>query len=53
VRVLAPDCVPLFLTDGFKEYTTALLAHFGQWVQLPRRQAIGPRRVKIFALAFL
>jgi len=42
VRVLAPDCVPLFLTDGFKEYTTALLAHCGQWVQLPRRQAIGP-----------
>src|SRR5712664_2229522 len=42
VQVLAPDCVPLFLTDGFKEYTTALLAHFGQWVQLPRRQAQGP-----------
>ena len=29
VQVLAPDCVPLFLTDGFKEYTTALLAHYG------------------------
>jgi IS1 family transposase len=42
VQVLAPDCVPLFLTDGFKEYTTALLTHFGQWVQFPRRQAIGP-----------
>jgi IS1 family transposase len=24
VQVLAPGCVPLFLTDGFKEYTTAL-----------------------------
>jgi len=24
--VLAPGCVPLFLTDGFQEYTTALLA---------------------------
>jgi hypothetical protein len=24
VQVVAPDCVPLFLTDGFKEYTTAL-----------------------------
>ena len=23
VQVLAPGCVPLFLTDGFKEYTTA------------------------------
>ena len=42
VQVLAPGCVPLFLTDGFKEYATALLAHFGHWVQLPRRQATGP-----------
>jgi IS1 family transposase len=42
VQVLAPGCVPLFLTDGFKEYTTALLAHFGHWVQPPRRQAAGP-----------
>jgi len=39
---LAPDCVPLFLTDGFREYTTALLTHFGQWVQPSRRQAQGP-----------
>jgi len=42
VQVLAPDCVPLYLTNGFKEYTTALLAHFGHWVQHPRRQARGP-----------
>jgi IS1 family transposase len=42
VQVLAPGCVPLFLTDGFKEYTTALLAHYGQWIQPPRRQAQGP-----------
>jgi IS1 family transposase/transposase-like protein len=42
VEVLAPSCVPLFLTDGFKEYTTALLTHCGQWVQPPRRQATGP-----------
>jgi len=42
VQVLAPDWVPLFVTDGFKEYATALLAHFGQWVHLPRRQAPGP-----------
>ena len=41
-QVLAPDCVPLFLTDGFREYMTALLTHYGQWVQPPRRQAIGP-----------
>ena len=42
VQVLAPGCVPLFLTDGLKEYATALLAHFGQWVQPPRRQTTGP-----------
>ena len=42
VQVRAPDCVPLCLTDGVKEYARALLAHFGQWVQLPRRQAPGP-----------
>ena len=32
VQVLAPDCAPLFLTDGFREYMTALLTHYGQWV---------------------
>jgi transposase-like protein/IS1 family transposase len=42
VQVLAPDCVPLFLTDGFKEYLTALLTHFGQWMQPPRGPAKGP-----------
>ncbi len=42
VQVLAPGCVPLFLTDGLKEYATALLTHFGYWVQPPRRQATGP-----------
>jgi len=41
-QVVAPDCVPLFLTDGFREYLTALLTHYGQWVQPPRRQATGP-----------
>jgi IS1 family transposase len=41
-QVLAPGCVPLFLTDGFKEYMPALLTHFGQWVQLPRRRVQGP-----------
>jgi transposase-like protein len=29
VQVLAPDCAPLFLTDGFTEYMTALLTHYG------------------------
>jgi IS1 family transposase len=41
-RVLAPGCVPLFLTDGFKEYGTAILAHFGHWIQPERQQAKGP-----------
>src|SRR3989475_8695245 len=41
-QVLAPDCVPLFLTDGFREYMTALLSHYGYWVQPPRRQDKGP-----------
>jgi IS1 family transposase len=42
VQVLAPGCIPLFLTDGFKEYTTALLTHYGQWSQPVRRHATGP-----------
>jgi len=41
-QVLAPDCAPRFLTDGFKESLTALLSHYGHWVQSPRRQAQGP-----------
>ena len=40
--MLAPDCAPLFLTDGFRAYITALLTHYGHWVQLPRRQDKGP-----------
>jgi hypothetical protein len=41
-QVVAPGCVPLFLTDGLKDYGTALLSHFGSWGQPPRRQAKGP-----------
>jgi IS1 family transposase len=40
--VLAPGCVPLFVTDGLKDYATALLTHFGQWMQPQRRQDKGP-----------
>ena len=43
VEVLAPGCVPLFVTDGFKEYGMAILAHFGHWMQPERRQAKGPQ----------
>jgi IS1 family transposase len=42
VQVLAPDCIPLFLTDGHKDYFPALLSHFGHWVHAARRHAQGP-----------
>jgi len=42
-EVLAPGCAPLFLTDGLKDYATALLTHFGQWMQPERRQERGPK----------
>jgi hypothetical protein len=41
-QVLAPGCVPLCLTDGLKDYTTALLTHFGPWRQPARRRDKGP-----------
>jgi hypothetical protein len=41
-QVLASGCVPLFLTDGLKDDATALLSHFGQWMQPERRQDKGP-----------
>jgi hypothetical protein len=42
--MLAPGCVPLFLSDGYPHYLTAIVAHFGHWVQSPRHQASGPAR---------
>ena len=42
-RVLAPGCVPLFLTDGLKDYAIAILSHFGHWIHPERRQDKGPR----------
>jgi hypothetical protein len=42
VQCLAPGCVPLCLTDGLKDYGTAFLAHFGQWVHPARRRDTGP-----------
>jgi hypothetical protein len=41
-QVLAPGCAPLFLTDGFLDYLTALVTHYGQWMQPGRRQSRGP-----------
>jgi IS1 family transposase/transposase-like protein len=42
-QVLAPHCAPLFLTDGFREYLTALVTHYGYWMQPERLQATGPQ----------
>ncbi len=41
-ELLAPGCIPLFLSDGYGNYLTAIVTHFGHWVQPPRRQAKGP-----------
>jgi hypothetical protein len=41
-HVVARGCLPLFLTDGLKEYRAALLTHFGHWVQPLRTQGTGP-----------
>src|SRR5215831_12868508 len=40
--LLAPGCVPLFLSDGYAHYLTAIVTHFGRWVQPPRCPARGP-----------
>lgn len=33
-QVLAPGCVPLFLSDRWKPYAIAILTHFGHWVDI-------------------
>jgi hypothetical protein len=40
-QLLAPGCVPLFLSDGNPSYLPAIVRHFGHWVQMPRRHAKG------------
>jgi IS1 family transposase len=42
-HVLASDWAPLFLTDGFRAYLTALVTHYGQWRHPKRRQVKGPQ----------
>jgi IS1 family transposase len=42
VQCLMPGSVPLCLTDGLKDYGTAFLAHFGQWMPPARRRDKGP-----------
>jgi IS1 family transposase len=41
-QLLAPGCVPLFLSDGYAHYLTAIVTHFGCWVHPPRQRATGP-----------
>lgn len=40
-QLLAPGCVPVFLSDQWSAYVNALLTHFGQWVPVPRRHRLG------------
>jgi transposase-like protein len=42
IQRVVPGCVPLCVTDGLKDYGTAFLAHFGQWMQPARRREKGP-----------
>jgi hypothetical protein len=42
-QMWAPGWVPLFVTDGLKDYATALLTPCGQWMYPERRQDKGPR----------
>jgi transposase-like protein len=39
-RVLASDCAPLFLTDGFRDYLIALVTHHMCPLNAPRRQVL-------------
>jgi len=42
-RLLAPDCFPLFTSDGLNLYFYALTAHFGHWREVSRRGRHGLR----------
>jgi IS1 family transposase len=41
-QLLAPGWVPLFLSDGYAHYLSAIVTHFGHWVQPSGRQGRGP-----------
>lgn len=41
--LLAAGCIPLFMSDQWAPYATALLTHFGHWVPVPRRYPRGRR----------
>jgi hypothetical protein len=42
-QVLAPECAPRFLTDGFRDYLSALVTHYGEWIPPDRSQPKGPK----------
>ena len=42
-QLLAPDCLPLFTSDGLNVYFYALTAHFGHWLQVGRQGRHGRR----------
>jgi hypothetical protein len=42
VQVVAPPCVPLWVTDGLKDSGTPCLSHFGSWRQPERHRDKGP-----------
>jgi IS1 family transposase len=47
---LAPGCLPLFTTDGLAHYQTALLTHFGHWLQPPPTPSGRTRKPRWFPL---
>jgi hypothetical protein len=55
-QLVALGCVPLFVSDGYPHYLTAIVTHCGSWVQPPRRQARGsapkPRWMPLPALLY-
>jgi IS1 family transposase len=55
-QLVASGCVPLFVSDGYPHYLTAIVTHFGHWVPPPRRQASGsapkPRWMPLPALLY-
>jgi IS1 family transposase len=51
-QLLAPGCVPLFLSDGYPNYLTAIVTHFGYWVQPPRGPAPKPRWIPLPELLY-
>jgi hypothetical protein len=43
---IAPDSKLMVSLDGNPNYLPAIVAHFGHWVQLPRRPTRGPARYR-------